>query len=141
MYPVGLAWGDVALGEEIGDLCNWDFGNPQCTALWVPAENEGMYFNVQLEYSNSAAACYQPLEPSWAKPYCGLCYQDGTACIAGYTCGYCCNGYSFWNNIDFTACGTEPCWGSGAGCTPGLTCNSCCNGATFSFLEFGFYCT
>lgn len=55
--PEGNAWYDSANGEEIGDLCAWQFGpltwdSGQANQMW-----NGHYYDLQLEYDNHTASC------------------------------------------------------------------------------------
>lgn len=81
------------------------------------------------------------------KLYCGnymngiVCWGDGTRCMGGSTCGYCCRGESqHWWTRGMTACGHEPCWGRGTRCVGGSSCGRCCSGSEWKWNKFGHFC-
>jgi len=61
------------------------------------------------------------------------CWDDGTVCAPGISCGSCCN--EARDALGFK-CGGE-CWEDGTICGVGTTCNFCCNTA---FTDLGTKC-
>lgn len=51
------AWWDTANGEEIGDLCAWQFGTADWDSGLANQMWRGHYYDLQLEYNNHTASC------------------------------------------------------------------------------------
>ncbi len=55
--PLLNAWWDTANGEEIGDLCAWQFGSNDWDSGLANQQWNGHYYDLQLEYDNHTATC------------------------------------------------------------------------------------
>ena len=51
------AWYDTANGEEIGDLCAWNFGTPTWDGGLANQKWNAHFYDLQLEYNNHTASC------------------------------------------------------------------------------------
>jgi len=55
--PLLNAWWDTANGEEIGDLCAWQFGTASWDSGLANQMWNGRFYDLQLEYNNHTASC------------------------------------------------------------------------------------
>ncbi len=65
--PLGNAWwADDGYGDEMADLCGWEFGAALGGTAGVDAYNQvinGHHYSLQMEYSNDNAGCLQSYIP------------------------------------------------------------------------------
>jgi hypothetical protein len=90
---------------------------------------------VEPTYSNFVNATNVPTSAptSAAPPAAANTWADGTACVVGATCDRCKNPATYWNGLQATACGAEPCWPYGTRCWAVTTCQQCCHGYSWKW--------
>jgi hypothetical protein len=97
---------------------------------------------VEPTYSNFVNATNFPTSAPTSAPTAAASskWSDGTACVVGATCDRCQNPATYWNGLQATACGAEPCWPYGTRCWAVTTCQQCCHGYSWKWADLFTSC-